>query len=112
MYQNRDQWSWQQSIGGHFLIPFVIALEILSLESISYPTISLMVSRILSCTKGNTRIVEYEIIMIFLLGPLFQKIYRDLDESDNCFDIIKDDENIYVNNVFQLVTSNGKKLRF
>ena len=50
--------------------------------------------------------------MYFLLGPLFQKIYRDLDESDNCFDIIKDDENIYVNNVFQLVTSNGKKLRF
>ena len=71
-----------------------------------------MVSRIFTCTKGNTRIVEYEIIMIFLLGPLFQKIYRDLNESNNPFDIIKDDENIYVNKVFQLVTSNGNKLRY
>ena len=50
-----------------------------------------MVSSIFTCTKRNTRIIEYEIIMIFLLGPLFQKIYRDLNESNNPFDIIKDD---------------------
>ena len=50
---------------------------------------------------------QFPFIFVFT-GTMFQKIYHNFHES-NSTNFMKCDEKLYVNNVFSLVTSEGRK---
>ena len=84
----------------------------LLLGNIFCPTTNSMVSNF---RNHFILISRYHFLCNFIISPtflggLFQRIYRDFQDSNNNSDVVKTDEYAYVNNVYNIVTSSGSKV--